>query len=117
MEKRVYTGLDEREDYYRAVDAVEGGTCSPGGAAAILRCSRQRIWALIKQGRLRAWEFYDGRSTSPEMVDVSIRDVVAHGVETGRIKSQADSGISAHLVRVEIARALGVDEREQAAVD
>lgn len=34
-------------------------TVSPGGAAARLGVGRQRIYDLVKQGRLRAWMVYD----------------------------------------------------------
>jgi len=107
--------MEARQAYFRAVEAVEGGTCSPGGAAAILRITRQGVWKLISTGRVRAWEFYEGRGkVLPEMVDVSVRDLVEHGVRTGRLAKPEDAGISGKWVRSEIERALGVDSEQLA---
>jgi len=116
-EKREFHGLDEKDDYLQTVMTVEGGTLSPGGAASLLRMSREGIWQLIRRGQVRTWMYFDGRTKQPAMIDVSIRDLVRHGVRTGRIKSYADVGYGAEVVRREVDLALSIDIAEQTLID
>lgn len=116
-EKRVFTGLDERDDYHRTVAAVDGGTVSPGGAGALLRCTRQNIWKLIAQGQVRVWQYFDGRTTLPEMVDVSVRDLLVYGIRTGRITKPGDVGLGGRLIEQQVEELLGVDQEKLVLVD
>ena len=107
QEKREFVGLDDRAAYLELVSTLPGGTVSPGGAAAILGVSRQRINDLCHEGRLRHWKFYSRPGMQlPEMMDVSVRDLVEYGVRYGRIRSYADVGLGGSLVREEVDRAL-----------
>jgi hypothetical protein len=108
-EKRVFVGLDEREQYFEALHQVDGGTLSPGGAAAVLRVSRQGIWDLIDRGKLRVWYHYESTADQRRrrgFIEVSLRDVVEHGVRMGRIRQYEDVGLYGELVRREVERAL-----------
>lgn len=110
-EKRVFVGLDEREQYFETLQQVEGGTLSPGGAAAVLRVSRQGIWDLIDRGKLRVWYHYESAADQRKrrgFIEVSLRDVVEHGVRVGRIRQYEDVGLYGELVRREVERALAV---------
>lgn len=81
----------------------EGGTISPGGAAALLRVSRQRIHKLIHDNpSVRAWTYAenwlaqaltDRGLSSLVYIEISVRDLVRYGVRRGRLDSAADSGI------------------------
>jgi hypothetical protein len=115
-EKREFVGVDERPAYLDLIRSMEGGTCSPGSAAAILRVSRERIHALMRAGLVRHWRYFSSPGTLPDMIDISIRDLVTYGVSTGRIQGQEDVGIASYLVRQEIERLFPVDEAEQAAI-
>jgi hypothetical protein len=46
--------MDYCEEHPEAKDSV-----SPGGAAAVMDCSRQFVYSLVRRGKLRAWTIYD----------------------------------------------------------
>jgi len=90
-----FEGRKEREAYNRAVEE-EGydRVISPGGAAALLRVSRQRIWQIVELPEVRCWTYYEGWfNKTLHMADISVKDLVRYGVRTGRIKTVGDIGI------------------------
>lgn len=62
-------------------------TYSPGGAAARLGVTRERVYQLVHEGRLRAWFVFDEQAGEAQDVPgnrasyvyVSAEDVVAYG--------------------------------------
>ena len=103
--KTHFEGFEEEEAYHECLRAVEGGTISPGGAGILLGMSRQRIHVLMSEGTLRAWRWYERPDSKPE-IEVSVRDLVTHGVKTGRLRTLEDCGYRAEIVRVELERSL-----------
>ena len=101
-----FKGRENFQAFLEAVRQVEGGTVSPGGAAAILRVTRQGVEKLIDTGHLRAWEFYEGwpkaRVTYRE---ISVRDLITYGVKTGKIEAPADCALAFPRLAEEIERA------------
>lgn len=101
-----FKGRENFQAYLNAVGQVEAGTISPGGAAAVLRVSRQAIDSLIEAGHLRCWQFYEGwpkpRCTYKE---IAVRDLIEWGVRTGKIQSKADCALSFPHLEEEINRA------------
>jgi hypothetical protein len=87
---KVFRGRGQFDDYLVALRSVEGGTISPGGAAIMLGYTRQRIWQLVKSGELRAWVFYEERSTAAIYAEIAVEDVIRYGIKMGRIKSAED---------------------------
>jgi hypothetical protein len=67
-------------------------TYSPGGAAALLGLTRQRVYQLIQDGRLRAWFVFDAHAgecqdvpgNQASYVFVSAEDVQAYGATPRR---------------------------------
>lgn len=119
MEKREFVGPDQRQAFFRTLDAVEGGTLSPGGAAAVIRFTRQGIWRLIRAGHVRSWTYQDRPGGPVDLAEVSLRDVVAWAVDHGHITSYEQVGLRGEIVRAEVERALflAVDVRKRALVD
>ena len=108
-DKRVFRGARELEEYGRVVGQVEGGTVSPGGAAAILRISRQSVHELMDKGKVRSWVHYPDAFAAfrrAGYVYISVRDLVEYGVRSGRIKSHEDVGLAAPVIFEEVDRAL-----------
>ena len=62
--KEFVGGADVEQAYKQAVRAYEGGTVSPGGAAAELGITRQGVHDLISRRKLRAW-IYRRRAGNP----------------------------------------------------
>jgi hypothetical protein len=81
-----FDSVDEFGAYVR--DHPEALGISPGGAAARLGVGRQRVYDLIKAGKLRAWFVYDCQAGScydvpgnkASFVFVSAEDVERYGV-------------------------------------
>lgn len=105
-EDRVFRGRNQFQSYLQAVESVEGGTVSPGGAALIMGFSREGVWDMIRRGAVRSWTFYEDWSARPDYVEVSIRDLVEWGVQRGRIRSYRDCHMASELLRKEVERAL-----------
>lgn len=81
----IYKGRERFHAYLDAVRSYEGATVSPGGAAAILGVTRQRIHQLMKAGRLESWLFYDGeRGNRPSYCEISVADCHQYVKECGR---------------------------------
>ena len=89
-----FRGRENFQAYLEALGQVDGGTVSPGGAAALLGVSRQGIDRLIEFGHLRAWEFYEGWP-KPRVTyrEISARDLIRYGVRTGKIESDEGSNL------------------------
>lgn len=98
-----FKGRENFQAYMDALAQVDGGTISPGGAAALLRLTRQGVDRLIDSGHLRVWEFYEG-AWLPRVAyrEISVRDLVRYGVRSGRIRSRADCSISFPTLEQEI---------------
>jgi len=108
-DKRVFKGARELEEYGRVVGEVEGGTVSPGGAAAILRISRQSVHELLQKGKARSWVHYPDELASLRRagyVYISVRDLVEYGVRVGRITCREDVGLVGEGIFEEVDRAL-----------
>ena len=101
-----FRGRENFRAYLDAVGQVDGGTVSPGGAAAILRVTRQGIDRLIDSGHLRVWEFYEGWP-KPRVTyrEISVRDLITYGVRTGKIETPADCALAFPRLTEEIERA------------
>lgn len=103
-----YEGRAELARFEAAIDDLPGGVVSPGGAAAILRVSRQAVEELIRTNpRVRAWAFYqDPGGKRASLLYVSVRDLVLFGVQRGRLTCPDDSGLSfPHLAEeIELAK-------------
>lgn len=96
-----FKGRSQVEEYFRVCAAMqeEGGTLSPGGAAALLGITRQSVHELIRENpNIRAWVFYEdylfGLMQRAAYLEISVVDLVRHGVRTGRIDSVEDCGIA-----------------------
>ena len=88
-----FRGRQAFHAWLEAVDQVEGGTISPGGGAQLLGYTRQAIHNLITRGHVRAWVFYEDRVKPATYIEIAVRDLLAHGVRTGRIRSEDDCGV------------------------
>ncbi len=98
----VYTGANEyqrfKEDTAKAM--AEGDVLmSPGGAAAVVGVSRQRLHQLAQDGVIQAWVYHEERRrllgpSKKELtyMDVSMADVLRWGLRTGRLVPDADLG-------------------------
>lgn len=84
LKVRVFVGRERFRDYLEAVQAVEGGTISPGGAAQRLHCSRQFVHKLCSRGRLRAWMFYEAGHDRADYVEIAAVDVEAYAEKYGK---------------------------------
>src|SRR4051794_29936530 len=102
-----FRGRERFQVYLQALEEQqsEGGTVSPGGAAAILGVSRQRVHDLLREGRFRAWAFYERPVDRAGYVEIAVRDIVEHGVRIGALRSAADSGLAFPGLAEEIERA------------
>lgn len=80
----VYIGRQRFNEYLDTIRQVEGGTLSPGGAASMLRCSRQFIHKLLKQGKLEAWLYYEEGHKRPDYGEIAVRDLEAYAAKYGR---------------------------------
>lgn len=110
--KTRFEGLEELEAFNECVRNVEGGTISPGGGAILLATSRQRIHQLIEAGTVRAWRYFHSPRARPE-IEVSVRDLVRHGIARGRATVE-DFGYRGEIVQRELA--LAFDESQDAVI-
>lgn len=99
------------EDYARFLDATNAeqedcGVISPGGAAMLLRVSRQRVYQIINdRADVRAWAFFEHRASQrPSELYVSIRDLVRYGKEQ-REMTEADFGFFGLRIEAAVADA------------
>lgn len=53
-----FQSVKEFVDYCKEHPEAERSV-SPGGAAAIIDCSRQYVYSLVQRGKLRAWTIYE----------------------------------------------------------
>lgn len=113
-----YEGQERFQDWVSDTAQVPGGTVSPGGAAAILRTSRQWIDELIRTNpRVRAWIHYDTPSSRAGYISISVRDLVLYGVERGKLTCPEDSNLGFPGLAEEIARArAALDKSKEALV-
>ena len=82
---RVFMGRDRYQAFMMEVATIEGAACSPGKAAAELRCSRQFIHKLVKQGKLRAWIYYDTPGAKrADYVYIPFVDIADYAKKHGR---------------------------------
>lgn len=88
----IWRGDECYEEYRAAYQAAEGLTISPGGAAAILRMSRQAVWWLARSGHVRCWVLYASKGTRPMYAEFSIQDLLLWGFETGRLNRDSRVG-------------------------
>ena len=98
----VYTGLDELQRFQDdTAKAFANGhvLMSPGGAAAAVGTSRQRMHQLIRDGTVEAWLYYEVRRSlfAPPKQDlayayVSMADVFRWALKTGKLPPDADLG-------------------------
>nr|WP_296440212.1 hypothetical protein [Phytobacter sp.] len=92
-----YSGQQNLKLLHQAIAEIEGGTVSPGGAAALLQTSRQNIRKIVEERNdVRAWAFYhDGNPARrrAQYMYISIWDLIAYGVRLGRIEDIADLGL------------------------
>lgn len=56
-----FQSVSDFVDYCREHPEAQNSV-SPGGAAAIIKCSRQYVYKLAQSGRLRAWTVYEKQS-------------------------------------------------------
>ena len=82
---KVFIGRDRFQEFMRQVSDIEGAACSPGKAASELGVSRQYIAKLVKQGKLRAWIYYDkpGQKRA-DYVYIPFRDIQDFAKKHGR---------------------------------
>lgn len=88
-----YRGHGMKEEFFRSVAEVAGGTVSPGGAVQLLRISRQYVDKLMMMPEVRAWVLYEGRISRASIVEISIRDLIRYGYRVGRLKNITDIGL------------------------
>ena len=83
-----YRGNGEKFKYFRDLEAVPGGTISPGGVVQILRCSRPFVSKLYtKHPDIRAWAYFSGAGTCADLVEVSVVDVVSYALRLEKYKN------------------------------
>jgi hypothetical protein len=105
-----YFGETQQQAFHEEIARLIGeGHCiySPGGAAAAVGLTRQRIHQLIEDDRfnIRAWAYYEDRQRmfrKPQKVlaymYVSMPDLLRYAVATGRIESKDDLGAFSPLL-------------------
>jgi len=76
--KHIYIGSEQLKNWIDDSDKHEGGTISPGGAAAILKVSRQQIHNLISHGILESWYYYELGLEKRPYILISKRDIEKH---------------------------------------
>ena len=88
-----YRGREEWGKYLAELERInetEGGTVSPGGGATMLGYTRQMINYLVKNEGVRAWAYSEGIHRRATYMEVSVWDLIAHGIKTGRLKGPED---------------------------
>ncbi len=110
-----YRGRERWGEFLAVVQQAndEGGTISPGGGGRLLGVARQRIYSLVgDHPEVRAWAFYERRdSRYAEVYEVSVEDLLRWAVRLGRIRTEADLGLSWERVK-DILRGVLQDEKQ-----
>lgn len=93
---QAYRGREQWRAYLEQLEQAdeEGGTLSPGGAALLLRVSRQRVLELCEtHADIRAWAYYETWGKQAVAYEVSVPDLLRWAVRVGRVRSIEDLGL------------------------
>lgn len=90
----MFRGMDELDDFARALEEYGKMTCSPVDAAVMLGVSRQRLHVLIDRGRFRVWAWSE-HGDRWDLMRLAVDDVITEQRKRGIPVASSAGGLTA----------------------